>query len=91
MESLKRTASLEDDLYTPEFAFCDYARKSNSSHMSEILFGSDYQSANYQRFSRIASAQEMEDFGICKMNCYVSLGVIILDFYFAVFLICLNL
>lgn len=68
MDSLKRTASLEDDLYTPEFAFCDYGKRNT---MSEVLFGTHHENANYQRFSRIASAQEMEDFGICKMTCYV--------------------
>lgn len=67
MDSLKRTASLEDDLYTPEFAFCDYGKR---NVMSEV-FGTHHENANYQRFSRIASAQEMEDFGICKMTCYV--------------------
>lgn len=70
MDSLKRTASLEDDLYTPEFAFCDYGKNNAMSHMSEV-FGTHHETANYQRFSRIASAQEMEDFGICKMTCYV--------------------
>lgn len=70
METLTRTASLEDDLYTPDFC-SDYSRKNNNHHMSEILFGTHHENANYQRFSRIASAQEMEDFGISKLNCYV--------------------
>lgn len=71
MESLTRTSSLEDDLYTPDLAFSDHGKKSNMAQMTEVLFGAHHETASYQRFSRIASAQEMEDFGIRKLKFYL--------------------
>ncbi|XP_055949677.1 tumor protein D52-like isoform X2 [Argiope bruennichi] len=55
--------SLEEDLYMPDFEFSDHVGKGkNSSFWNGIYFGADHENAKYQRFSRIAAAQEMEDF-----------------------------
>lgn len=65
-----RQNSLEEDLFMPDLLFSDHVGNGkNNTLLNGVFYGTDHQTAKYQRFSRIAAAQEMEDFGT-SLFCY---------------------